>query len=198
MDTFLEPWQVVGAALLAAAAVAAVRRFRGAAADPAVRVLERELQGWKDQPVFDGLAGELASVPGVDRLTVERELEALHFGAATLALSSRRDDPGSVRAAAEALSNRLAGSRDGGGGRGERVRRLRDRAARYERAVPDDGRRLEDDDLRRIGEVLVDALAERRRGTDRPGAGLDPGLLQTVGLYFLRRREAAGRALPAP
>lgn len=195
MDTFLEPWQVVAAAVLAAAAVAAVRRLRGAAADPSVRVLEDELRGWRDQPVFEGLVEELAATPPADdRLAAERELEALHFGAATVALAARGRDPGEIREAAGALSDRLAGDRTG---REDDVRWLRDRAARYERAVPDEGRPLDDDDLGRIGAVLADALAARRRRADRPEPDLDPELLRTVGLYFVRRWEAAARSLPS-
>lgn len=200
MDPFLDPWQVLIAAVLAVAAVAALRRFRGSAADPEVRILERDLAGWKDQPVFDGLAEELASAPSKkDRPTVERELEALHFAAATVALSARGGDPGDVRAAAGALCDRLAGSMAGSArwGREDRSRWLRDRAARYERAVPDEGRPLDDDDLRRIGAVLADALAARRRGADRAEPDLEPELLRTVGLYFVRRWEAAARSLPS-
>ncbi len=194
MDTFLEPWQVVAAAGLAAIAVAAVRRFRGAAAAPAVRVLERELATWADQPVFDGLARELeASLAEADRGTVERELTALHFGAATVALASRGGEPGEAGEAAAALSDRLAGS---GAGREDGVRWLRDRAARYERAVPDEGRPLDDDDLRRIGSVLAECLAAYRSPDAPARPDPDPDLLRTVGLYFLRRWEAAARALP--
>lgn len=190
MDTFLEPWQVMAAAVLAAIAVAAVRRLRGAAADPAVRVLERELATWADQPVFDGLARELeASLAEADHATVERELTALHFGAATVALASRGGEPGEAGEAAAALSDRLAGS---GAGREDDVRWLRDRAARYERAVPNEGRPLDDDDLRRIGAVL----AAYRSSDARTRSDPDPDLLRTVGLYFVRRWEAAARALP--
>lgn len=194
MDTFLEPWQMLAAAVLAVIAVAAVRRLRGAAADPAVRVLERELASWADQPVFDGLAREVeASLAEADRETVERELAALHFGAATVALASRGGEPGEAGEAAAALSDRLAGS---GAGREDAVRWLRDRAARYERAVPDEGRPLDDDDLLRIGVVLVECLAacSPSKARDRPDP--DPDLLRTVGLYFVRRWEAAARALP--
>lgn len=200
MDPFLEPWQIVAAALLAAAAVAAVRRFRGAAADPAVRVLEREIAGWRDHPVFDGLARELVSaLAAADPPVVERELEALHFGVATVALAARGGDPEEVREAAGALSDQLADGA-GRGGRsdtGERARWLRDRAARYERAVPDEGQPLDDDDLRRIGAVLASCLEAHRSPEAGPGPEPDPELLRTVGLYFVRRWEAAARALPA-